>query len=113
MVVQLAPAVLQRFHWYVYVIGVVPVQVPTKAVSVLATAAVPEIVGRLVLVGAPVLATTAVALESAKFDPPAFVAVTRTFSVLPASPATTVYVELVAPEMSMQFKPAVSHCFHW
>src|SRR5437868_6290831 len=48
---QLAPAESQRRHWYVYVIGCVPVQVPFAAVSACPDCAVPEIVGRAVFPG--------------------------------------------------------------
>src|SRR3954447_1997810 len=48
---QLPPVRLQRRHWYVNVIGSVPVHLPGSAVSVEPMAGVPEIVGGDVFVG--------------------------------------------------------------
>src|SRR2546423_1854319 len=48
---QLAPTRSQRRHWYVKVIGVVPVQLPRSATSVWPSRAVPEIDGGRVLAG--------------------------------------------------------------
>jgi hypothetical protein len=45
MLSQLVPFVLQRRHWYVYVIGVVPLHEPDVAVSVLPSCVEPLIVG--------------------------------------------------------------------
>jgi hypothetical protein len=49
---QLAAAESQRRHWYLRLIGVLPVQVPAFTVSVSPSVAVPEIVGGLEFVGA-------------------------------------------------------------
>jgi hypothetical protein len=51
MFAQLAPAELQRCHWYANVIGLSPLQEPLDAVRVCPSWAVPEIVGRDVFVG--------------------------------------------------------------
>ena len=55
---------------------------------------------------APALITT-VAAEVAVDEPPAFVAVTDTTSVEPASAETSVYVCAVAPGIGVQFPPVV------
>ncbi len=51
MFAQFAPALSQRCHTYVKVIGVVPLQLPLDAASVFPCAAVPEMVGTLVFDG--------------------------------------------------------------
>src|SRR4051794_15856173 len=51
MFAQLTPLRLHRRHWYVNVIGAVPVHWPGSAVSVEPTCVVPEIVGGDVFVG--------------------------------------------------------------
>ena len=51
MAAQLAPAASQRRHWYVRVCGVVPVHVPTIALSARPSRGVPEIDGRIVFAG--------------------------------------------------------------
>ena len=86
MFAQLAPAELQRRHWYVYVIGAVPVHVPFAAVSVCSSCAVPEIVGSTVLTGGAA-ATTAVWADVAEELPAAFVPVTTTRTVDRRRPA--------------------------
>ena len=45
MSTQLAPPALQRRHWYVYVIGSVPVQVPVSTLSVSPSCALPLTTG--------------------------------------------------------------------
>ena len=57
--------------------------------------------------------TTAVGAEAAPFDPPAFVAVTITTSVLPMSAACWTYVLHVWPAMLRQLFPALSQRRHW
>jgi phage tail sheath gpL-like len=54
-----------------------------------------------------------VAEESALAWPAPFVAVTRDRSRKPASPLGTLYVELVAPPMDVQFAPLESQRRHW
>src|SRR3954451_12536335 len=51
MSAQLPPVPSQRLHWYLKVIGVVPVQVPSVVVRVCPSVGVPEIVGGAVFVG--------------------------------------------------------------
>jgi hypothetical protein len=112
MLTQVDPAVSQRRHCCVYVIGVVPVHVPSVVVRVCPFTALPETTGTDMLTGAAE-ATTAVAAESADVDAVEFVAVTRTRIVDPTSPATSVYVVPVAPAMSAQPAPPVPQRLHW
>jgi len=72
---------------YELLIGVVPVQVPDDAVSVLPSCGVPLIVGRLVFDGAvgDVAVTTAVCGDDPDADPPELVAVTTDRIVWPTS----------------------------
>ena len=49
--------------------------------------------------------TTALAAEDACAEPALFVAVTTTNTVEPASAEPSVYEELVAPSIALQFKP--------
>jgi hypothetical protein len=86
---QFAPPELQRAHWYPYVSGVEPVQVPGLAVSVCPCCAVPVIAGGLWFAGATPL-TTADCADDALVEPPAFVPVTTTRNVLPTSAEPTV-----------------------
>jgi hypothetical protein len=51
MLLQLPPSLSHLLHWYVYVIGSVPVHVPFAAVKVDHSVVVPEIVGGAVLAG--------------------------------------------------------------
>jgi hypothetical protein len=60
----------------------------------------------------PPLVTTAVGLDVADALPPAFVAVTVTSIVEPASAETSVYVVLFVP-IGAQFAPLVSQRSHW
>jgi hypothetical protein len=110
--VQVAPLASHRRHWYVYVTGAVPVQVPVVAVSVCPSCAVPEIVGNEVFAGATPV-TTAVALDVAGVEPAAFAAVTTTRSVEPTSAGPTAYVAEVWPETFVQFAPVLSQRRHW
>jgi hypothetical protein len=72
---------------------------------------VPVIDGVTVFAGEA--ATTAVCTELAFALPEPLVAVTRIRIVEPASAETRVYVEVVAPVMSMQLPPDASHRRHW
>jgi hypothetical protein len=114
MSAQFAPEASQRRHWNEYVIGSEPVQVPCEAVSVCPVAAVPEIVGGLVLaggVGAEV--TTAVAADVPLALPPGLPAVTTTRRVEPESAGCTEYDESVSPRIGTHPAPDVSHRCHW
>src|SRR4051794_14024444 len=51
MSAQLPPVPSQRLHWYLKVIGAVPVHVPSVVVRVCPSVGVPEIVGGAVFVG--------------------------------------------------------------
>jgi hypothetical protein len=114
MFAQTDPAASQRRHCRVYVIGAVPVHDPSLIVSVCPLTALPDTTGSDVLTGAAGAdTTTAVATESAVADDAEFVAVTRTRTVEPTSPATSVYVAPVAPAMSTQPAPPVSQRRHW
>ena len=57
--------------------------------------------------------TTLVAADGTVLSPLAFLAVTSTRSVRPASASTRVYVVVVAPLMSAHCAPDVSHRVHW
>src|ERR687884_2385544 len=112
MFVHPLPVDAQRRHWYAKVIVGVPVHVPTDALSVWPSTAVPEITGGDVFAGGAGVATT-VAAELELAEPAAFVAVTATRNVEPTSPDTSWYVAPVAPATSEQFAPAESHRRHW
>jgi hypothetical protein len=58
------------------------------------------------------VATIEVGAESAELLPAEFDALTETTSAAPASFEPSVYVWLVAPEMSLQFEPLESQCRH-
>jgi hypothetical protein len=90
----------------------VPLHEPLFVVSVLPSTADPLITGSAVLVGALVFVTVAVAFERADDDPSLFDAVTRTRSRLPTSFEVRTYVWSVAPEISAQLLPWVSHRLH-
>src|SRR3954462_12458995 len=90
----------QLCDWYACV-AAEPLKVPSCSVSTWPTAAVPVIVGAPVLAGATTgTVTTAVAADVPDAWPAPFVAVSTTRIVCPASPATTVYVDPVAPPMA-------------
>src|SRR5262245_9361651 len=82
MLAQLLPLESQRCHWYLNVIGVVPLQAPGPAVSVLPTEAVPVIVGGEVLDG-----TVFVCARAA--PPPSVAASASVATSAPASTATS------------------------
>jgi len=103
---------LQRRHSYVKVKGVEPVHVPLVAKRTEPLVVVPEIEGRNVFTGA-VPASTAVGSEVAVAVPKLFVAVTATRSRDPMSSDDGVYVNEVAPAMSLQFAPLESQRRHW
>jgi hypothetical protein len=56
---------------------------------------------------------SAVWLDTAVVDPPAFVALTATRSVNPTSPLATAYDAAVAPLMLAHAPPALSQRRHW
>jgi hypothetical protein len=85
MSTQLLPLTSQARHRYVNEVGL-PDQVPTDAVNVCATWAVPESDGDPVLAGAA-MSTCPDDAEVADVEPPAFVAVTTIRSVLATSDA--------------------------
>jgi hypothetical protein len=116
MFTQLAPALSHLRHWYVYVIVADPVHVPFAAVSVDPSLAVPEIVGSTEFAGAAPWITAVCALVAATAAHPdqhVFVPVTTTRIVLEMSAATSRYVLAVAPTMSTQLAPRLSHRRHW
>ena len=110
---QLVPPLVQRRHWKAYEIGAVPVQAPVDAVSVCPSVAVPEIVGGAVFAGGAAAATWAVCADSAVLEPAALVAVTSTRTVVPTSAEPSVYVDAVAPPMSLHDEPPASQLRHW
>src|SRR3954454_13887022 len=83
MLLQAPPRALQRSHWYRYVFGG-PLQVPLLVVSRPLTRARPEMCGAFFRCGT--LTITALCFETACPVPAAFVAVTTTSNVWPASP---------------------------
>src|SRR5260221_14270584 len=110
MWVQFAPAESHCRHWKANVGAGKPVHVPVDAVSRLPREAVPVMAGIVATTGGPV--TVAVAFESAVVTPLVLVAVTWSRIVEPASAWTSVYVPAVAPAMSTQLLPPVSHRRH-
>jgi hypothetical protein len=111
MSAQFAPALSQRRHWRVYVMGVEPDYVPVAEVRVWPSLGVPVIVGAAVLAGAAA-ATAAVAALVALPEPLALVAVTFTRIVLVTSAEVRRYVVPVAPEIPAQLAPALSQRCH-
>src|SRR2546421_3482644 len=99
---QFAPAASQRCHWYVKLIGALPVQVPLAAVSVCPSWAVPLIVGATVFAGGDG-ATAAACVLVAAVPPAAFVPVTTSRSVEATSLEVSTSGEPGAPPMSEQF----------
>ena len=73
----------------------------------------PESAGAAVFTGAAGATTTALCSETAWAEPAELVAVTWTRSVWPTSPATSVYVALVAPPTLTQSPPADEQRRHW
>src|SRR6266487_381134 len=84
MSAQFPPLESQRRHWYEYVSGCVPVQVPVVVVRVCPSCVVPLTAGADVFAGGAA-ATTPVAADVAADEPAEFVAVTRTTTVEPTS----------------------------
>jgi hypothetical protein len=105
------PEELQRCHCRPNVMVGVPVQVPVVEVSSWPSFAVPETAGKPELTGG-VAAIAAVVLLVAGVEPPLFVAVTTTRILDATSAEVRVYVVAVAPAMSMQLDPALSHRCH-
>src|SRR2546421_6720907 len=100
----------------------IPVQVPSSAVSVSPTVAVPDTVGTVSALGgaggsaggaAAGALTTSDAAELASPVPNASVALTTTRRVAPASSAPIAYVVPVAPVISRHASPAGEHRCHW
>src|SRR5437588_2788735 len=113
MSAQPPPVPVQRCHWYVYVIGCVPVQLPLLTVSVLSSLGVPAIVGGAVFFGAcPVACTTSVGRDVASPEPELFVAVTWTRSRWPTSVVVTVYCRELAPLICWQLPASLSQRSH-
>ena len=99
-----------RCHWYVNVNGVVPDHVPSLAVSVCPTWAVPLGLGCPVAAGAePAFATAPVGAEKTEEPPALFDAVTFTRTVCPTSEAVSLCVGLSAPPIALQLAPEESH----
>src|SRR5262249_4261457 len=111
------PLASQRSHWYVYAIGVAPVQVPVDATRVSPSVVVPVIVGNALLTGAPepppLAVTTFVAFESALAEPTLLDAVTRTRRRCPTSSAEMVRAADVSPLICAQLLPRESQRNHW
>src|SRR4051812_17161433 len=80
MSLQFLPFASHRLHWYVKLIGAVPVHVPLAAVSVCPTWAVPTIVGDDWFVGLTVIAAVPVRKEP-KIAPIASAASARAVAV--------------------------------
>ena len=57
--------------------------------------------------------TAAVCADVAAVEPFRFEAVTITRRVLPTSAVESVFVDVVAPLLALQFAPAESHRSHW
>jgi hypothetical protein len=117
MLTHAPPVASQRDQRYANVMPV-PVYVPGFAVSDSPTTAEPEIVGGAVFGGPACTVTCAVAFDTATRWASGFVAVTRTRSRNPTSPAATTYVVLVAPSMVAQSDPSDAppdggHRSHW
>jgi hypothetical protein len=81
---QFAPVASHCRHWYAYEKGDVPLQAPGSAERIFPSCVVPETLGAVVFCG-PTDATVAVASDVALAGPTAFVAVTTTRIVDPAS----------------------------
>src|SRR5918994_4716127 len=110
----------QRCHWYEWVIGVVPLHVPTNAVSTLPRASVPLKVGRAVFEGRVVVPDVpvpwvigSVGDAVAVAVPVALRAVTTTAIVEPTSAAVGMYDEAVAEAMLAKTVPEAVHRCHW
>jgi hypothetical protein len=90
----------------------VPVHVPWSAVNCCPSCGVPEIAGGAVFAGGAA-ATTAVGADTAAEVPATFDAVTATRSVDPMSVAVALKLVPVAPAISIQLVPPLSHRRHW
>src|SRR5581483_8807638 len=104
-------AASQRTHWYAYVIGVVPLQLPFEVVSVCPSLATPDSAGSAVFTGGTP-ATTALAQVRALAWPAPFDAVTTAYSRLPTSADVSAYDWPVAPATFAHFQ-AASQRTHW
>src|SRR5712691_1846571 len=117
MFAQLPPEGSQSNHWKAKVGVMVLVQLPLDALSGSPACASPEIAGRLRLAGrlagAGAASTRSVTAERTLVDPAAPAAVTRTRSVIPSAAALSACVADIAPGMSLQEPPPLSHCCHW
>jgi hypothetical protein len=94
----------------VNVIGAMPDHVPSVALRIWPSRAVPEMTGSppMSLSGGESGAMTAVAGELELADPSTFVAVTVTRIVVPTSAGTGVYVAALAPAIGTQAAPPAS-----
>jgi hypothetical protein len=86
--------------------------VPRSAVVASPYCGLPSTDGGVAFTG-PTGTTVAVWFEAAALDPDGFVAVTTTRIVFPTSAETSAYVLDVAPAISPQPLPLVSHRRHW
>src|SRR4051812_38931096 len=107
-----AASVSQRCQRYPYEIGSVPVHVPRVAVSVSPSRSVPATCGAVVLTGGAAL-TVALAAVDTVAAPAAFVAVTDAGIGRRGSAEVSGSAAVVAPAMSAQAAPPVSHRRHW
>src|SRR5579862_6335947 len=112
MATQEPPAASQRCHWYVYLIGLVPDQVPFPAVTVEPIVADPLMEGAALFDGGVAPVTTAVAADGCDAVPAELCAVTTTTSVWVTSSLVIVYVCNVAREMLTQLPPDESQRCH-
>src|SRR5438874_6488612 len=106
MLTQAVPSAAQRCHCRENVEGVGD-HVPFVTDSVPPTTAEPESAGRTEFDGPFFEPTTSVAADVADALPSELIAVTTTRTVWPTSPATSVYVLLVAAVMSPQPVPSL------
>jgi hypothetical protein len=90
----------QRYHWYVYVGVGYPTHVPVLTVKTPFSNALPESDGATVFVGGRFVTDVSTAKDTT--DPSEFVRVVATVTYWPASAATCVYVEDVAPSIGEQ-----------
>jgi hypothetical protein len=106
-----SPAESQRSHWRAKLTVGVPVQLPSVALSVCPSRAVPLTTGGALLAGGAA-ATTALGALLTVAVPPPLRAVTSTRSVLPTSPAPSAYVAAVAFATAAHAFPAESQRSH-
>ena len=112
MLTQAVPSAAQRCHWREDEDGVGD-HVPFVTDSVPPTTAEPESAGRTEFAGPLFEPITSLAADVADALPSELTAVTTTRTVWPTSPATSVYVLLVAAVMSPQPVPSLAHRCHW